>query len=129
MFMIALIAVGGAFGAVSRYVIGLAVMSTFGASFQPIATLIVNIAGSAIMGLCYALLSRGLLINDELRALIMLGFLGALTTFSSFSMDAIKLFEKGEFFVGSAYILGSVLLSLLAFIFVMFVTRGYLAGQ
>ena len=59
MFMIALIAVGGAFGAVSRYVIGLAVMSTFGASFQPIATLIVNIAGSAIMGLCYALLAVG----------------------------------------------------------------------
>ena len=129
MWMLFFIAVGGALGAVSRYLLGLAVTSFIGAGFQPLATLIVNVTGSGIMGSFYALLGLGLITSDQLRGLVMIGFLGALTTFSSFSLDAVSLIEKGQIILGFAYVLCSVFLSLVVFYLVMILTRGIIAGH
>jgi len=129
MWIFLFIAIGGAAGAVSRYAVGLALAGLFGAGFQPVATLIVNIIGSGLMGFCFALISAGLTMSDHLRGLIMIGFLGGLTTFSSFSLDAISMIEKGDLVIGLAYIFASVILSLIAFMFVMVITRGYLTGH
>ena len=129
MFMLLVIALGGAIGAVTRYSAGLAAAALVGPGFQPAATMAVNIVGSGLMGLCYGLLGFGVLMPDALRGFIMVGFLGALTTFSSFSLDAVSLIEKGEVAAGLGYIIGSVILSLVAFLLVMLVTRGVLTGH
>ena len=129
MWMLFCIAVGGAVGAVSRYIVGLAVTSFIGAGFQPLATLIVNVAGSGIIGSFYALFGLGLITSDQLRGLVMIGFLGALTTFSSFSLDAVSLIEKGQIILGLTYVLCSVFLSLVVFYLAMILTRGIIAGH
>lgn len=129
MWMMFFIAIGGALGAVSRYLVGLAVTSFIGIGFQPLATLMVNVTGSGVMGLFYALLGLGLITSDHLRGLIMIGFLGALTTFSSFSLDALSLIEKGQIILGLTYVLCSVFLSFVAFYAVMILTRGIIVGH
>ncbi len=129
MWMFIFIALGGALGAVSRYATGLGVTAVMGPGFQPVATLLVNIAGAGLMGCCYALIGLGMTLSEPLRGLIMVGFLGALTTFSSFSLDAVSLIEKGEIATGIGYIFGSVILSLAAFLLIMLMTRSLLAGH
>ena len=114
--MILAVASGGALGALSRYGVSLIVLSFFGAGFQPLATLAVNALGSGIMGGAYALVAMGTITSGPLKAFIMVGFLGALTTFSSFSLDAINLMEKGMVILALGYILLSVLISLLCFV-------------
>ena len=129
MMMFLFIALGGALGAVSRYAIGLAITAQFGAGFMPLATLSVHVVGSALMGFCFACLGTGLALSDPMRGFVMVGFLGALTTFSSFSLDTIALIEKGQVLVGLGYIIGSVLLSLMAFVVVMAITRHMITGH
>jgi CrcB protein len=129
MWIFTYIALGGAAGAVSRYAVGLVIAGLFGAGFQPVATMLVNVAGSGIMGLCYAMISLGLPVSDHMRGFIMTGFLGALTTFSAFSFDAIRLVEKGDVAVGLTYIFSSVVLSLATFVVVMMLARSLWAGH
>ncbi|MGU9961578.1 MAG: fluoride efflux transporter FluC [Candidatus Puniceispirillales bacterium WSBS_2018_MAG_OTU23] len=117
------IALGGAVGAGCRYAASLAVISIFGAGYQPLATLFVNAAGSGVMGGAYALVGLGIG-GDTMRGLIMVGFLGALTTFSSFTLDAVSLFEKGFMGLALGYVLASVAVSLLSFVLVMGAVRG-----
>lgn len=122
------IAIGGALGAVCRYATSLAVIATWGVSHQPVATLLVNAVGSGVMGACYAAIGLGVTMSDPMRGLIMVGFLGALTTFSSFSMDAISIFEKGLIGVAIAYVLASVVVSLLSFAIMMGIVRAFAGG-
>ncbi|GAJ78680.1 CrcB protein [Vibrio sp. JCM 18905] len=92
------IALGGAFGACSRYLISeLCVILLGGRSF-PYGTLTVNVVGSFIMGLLIAAFDNELLATEPWRQVIGLGFLGALTTFSTFSMDNVLLMQQGAFF-------------------------------
>ena len=78
------IAAGGAAGAMSRYATTLIVAAAMGPGWQPLATLSVNIAGSALMGLIYGGISTGVLsLSETARLLVQVGFLGAVTTFSS----------------------------------------------
>jgi len=87
------VALGGSIGAVLRYLISIFMIQLFGSSF-PFGTLIVNMLGSFLMGVVYAL---GLLshISPELKALIGVGLLGALTTFSTFSNETLLLLQEG----------------------------------
>jgi len=89
------IALGGAVGAVSRFLVSTQVYAWFGRGF-PYGTLAVNVIGSLLMGfLAIWLLERS--VADPLwRAAILVGFLGAFTTFSTFSMETLILFENGE---------------------------------
>lgn len=91
------IAMGGAVGACSRYLISELCAQILGRGF-PFGTLIVNIIGSFIMGLLVAVLEQDILPPGPWRHLLAFGFLGALTTFSTFSMDNVLLLQAGEWF-------------------------------
>ena len=89
------ITVGGALGALGRFWAGLASTSLFGTRF-PAGTLIVNVAGSFLIGLTASAIAAGRLASSPWDDLIMQGFCGALTTFSTFSMDSFRLFRDGR---------------------------------
>jgi fluoride exporter len=89
------IAVGGAFGAVSRYATSLGIYSLLGRNF-PYGTLFVNVAGSFLMGVLSIMLLERFNLGPEWRAAILVGFLGSFTTFSTFSIETLNLFELGD---------------------------------
>ncbi|EKB3555234.1 fluoride efflux transporter CrcB [Vibrio parahaemolyticus] len=107
------IALGGAIGACSRYLVSEFCVLLFGRGF-PYGTLTVNIAGSFIMGLLIAAFESEILATEPWRQVIGLGFLGALTTFSTFSMDNVLLMQQGAFFKMGLNILLNVVLSISA---------------
>lgn len=89
-----LVAFGGSIGAVLRYLISIFMIQVFGSSF-PFGTLLVNVIGSFFMGVIYAL-GQMSHISPELKALIGIGLLGALTTFSTFSNETLLLMQEGD---------------------------------
>lgn len=110
------VAIGGAFGAMLRY--GASLMVGF-----PYGTLAVNVVGSFIMGLAFVWLA------DHPRAalhgpLVMTGVLGGFTTFSAFSLDALRLYEAGRVAAAGGYVIGTVLLGLAALVLAVVVARG-----
>jgi CrcB protein len=113
MFHIMLVAIGGASGSVARYLTGIAMTRWLGTAF-PWGTITVNIVGSFAIGLLAELVARKLSAPMEMRLLLVVGFLGGFTTFSSFSLDTLSLFEKGEGLAALAYVGASVILSLAA---------------
>lgn len=88
------IGLGGAVGACLRYACNEVALNVFGKSF-PFGTLLVNILGSFVLGLLYALLSTGTLSATPWRALVAIGLIGAFTTFSTFSLDTVLLLQQG----------------------------------
>ncbi|WP_281961556.1 fluoride efflux transporter CrcB [Vibrio parahaemolyticus] len=107
------IALGGAIGACSRYLVSEFCVLLFGRGF-PYGTLTANVVGSFIMGLLIAAFESEILATDPWRQVIGLGFLGALTTFSTFSMDNVLLMQQGAFFKMGLNILLNVVLSISA---------------
>ncbi|HHG3339781.1 fluoride efflux transporter CrcB [Vibrio parahaemolyticus] len=107
------IALGGAIGACSRYLVSEFCILLFGRGF-PYGTLTVNVVGSFIMGLLIAAFESEILATEPWRQVIGLGFLGALTTFSTFSMDNVLLMQQGAFFKMGLNILLNVVLSISA---------------
>ncbi|WP_436934661.1 fluoride efflux transporter CrcB [Halovenus marina] len=101
-----LVSAGGAFGAVSRHVVGLALDDT---SF-PWATLVVNAVGSFVLGVVLFGVT-----DTELLLLVSVGFCGAFTTFSSFSFQTVALWERGDRTRALANALGNLVASLFAF--------------
>lgn len=113
--MMLAVAAGGAIGAVARYMVSLvAGAELFGIS-GPLATLSVNIAGSLMMGLFAGWVATAGPISELWRGFLAVGCLGALTTFSSFALDAGTLLQKQGLLAAGGYVLLSVGLSLLAF--------------
>ncbi|ABL99980.1 fluoride efflux transporter CrcB [Shewanella amazonensis] len=104
------IAAGGAIGAVLRYSISILALQLFGTGF-PFGTLIVNVAGSFLMGCIYALAELSH-IGPEWKALIGVGLLGALTTFSTFSNETLLLLQQGELVKASLNVLLNLILCL-----------------
>ena len=107
------VALGGALGAVGRYLVGLSLKT---ASGFPWATMSVNILGSLLMGLVIGWLSRQNGGSDALRLFVAVGILGGFTTFSTFSMDLFTLLERRDIAASMLYLGGSLLGGLLAFI-------------
>lgn len=120
---IAIIATGGAFGAVSRYGINTGVAHLLGKGF-PYGTMIVNILGSFLMGVFIAKFIAIQSIPHDLRALYMTGFLGAFTTFSTFSLDIVLLWQRGEVLMAAIYMFGTVIMSIAALAFGLWLMRG-----
>jgi CrcB protein len=108
----ALVAVGGAVGAVMRYWLSIAVARIAGVAF-PVGTLIVNVLGCLAMGVLFAVIvERGQ--PAAWRALLMSGLLGGFTTFSAFSIETVSLFESGEVGKAVTYVLASVIVCIVA---------------
>ena len=89
------IALGGAFGAVARFASSQWIYGLLGRGF-PYGTLFVNFIGSFVMGFLAIVLIERLAAGPELRAFLLIGFLGSFTTFSTFSLETINLFSSGE---------------------------------
>jgi CrcB protein len=107
------IAAGGALGALLRFWASNGVYGLLGRDF-PYGTLAVNLLGSLVMGLCFVLFIERLVVGPEWRAFIMVGLLGAFTTFSTFSIETFNLLEDGELTRAMANVLLSVALCVLA---------------
>ncbi len=105
------VAVGGALGAVSRYSFGLVALALIGNRF-PWATLGVNVVGSFLIGLAAVLIGDRIVDGELWQPLVIVGFLGAFTTFSAFSLDTLLLLQQGNYNTALAYMLGSVALCL-----------------
>jgi CrcB protein len=108
-----LIAIGGALGAVSRFVVDGLVASRMGGAF-PWGTLVVNLTGSFVLGLLFALTAERHILPVELRLPVMVGFIGAYTTFSTYMLDSWHLIETGAYVAALANLGGSVALGLVA---------------
>lgn len=109
----AFVALGGACGASLRFYISQLVLNWLGKGF-PFATLMVNITGSFIMGLLYQLIEHEILDINVHRTLIGIGFLGAFTTFSTFSLDSLLLIQQGDLLKAGINILLNVSLCIAA---------------
>ncbi len=113
MVEIGVIAAGGALGAVMRFWVSSAVYAWLGRGF-PWGTLSVNLLGSFIIGLAFVMLTERLTVGSEIRAFIMIGFLGAFTTFSTFSLETLALMQEGLLLKAAMNILISVVLCIIA---------------
>ena len=100
---------GGASGALARYLLCNALHALVPMRF-PLATLGVNLLGSLLIGILYVLIAERGVLHPEWRSVVMVGFLGAFTTFSTFSLEAVTLLEHGLGAQALAYIVASVVL-------------------
>lgn len=108
-----LVGAGGFLGAISRYLVDGWVATATGGGF-PWGTLVVNLSGSFVLGLLFALsVERGVLPPD-LRPPVLIGFIGAYTTFSTLTLETWRLVEDGSYVTAFANIGGSVVLGLIA---------------
>ena len=92
------IALGGSLGAVSRYLLSKYVSGYFGAIF-PWGTLAVNLIGSLLIGFLFGLAEKTI-IPASIRTFVMIGFIGAFTTFSTYVLESVNLFRDGEIKLG-----------------------------
>ncbi|MES9902236.1 MAG: fluoride efflux transporter CrcB [Sedimenticola sp.] len=90
------IAAGGAAGALMRYWVSNGVYALAGRGF-PYGTLAVNVLGSLVMGLLFTLFLERMSVSPEMRGALLIGFLGAFTTFSTFSIETLNLIEQAEY--------------------------------
>jgi len=109
--LIVYVAIGGAFGTVARYGLTVFVQSRSSGTF-PIATLLINVSGSILLGFLMRYGLESASASPEVRLLLTTGFCGGYTTFSTFSYETARLLEDGEWAYGGTYIVGSVVLSL-----------------
>ena len=107
MQTILVVTVGGALGALSRYGLGVWISSKWNQGF-PLHTFLINVSGAFLLGFLNILFIERLTISPLWRLGIGVGFLGAFTTFSTFSFEVISLLEGGSFFTAGLYTLLSV---------------------
>jgi len=103
------IVIGGGTGALARYVAASAIMSRFGGKF-PLGTLVINVTGSFLIGFLMTLLTERLEIDPRWRLLLVVGFLGGYTTFSSFEWETYTTVRDGELWAGMINVVSSVML-------------------
>jgi len=126
MGMILSIAAGGAVGALGRHWIAGGIQSLVGASF-PFGTLAVNVIGCCVIGALVVLMAQVWSPSQEMRAFLTVGMLGALTTFSTFSMEVVLMTERGDYFFAGFYVIASVILSVGAVFASMATMRWFLS--
>jgi len=120
--LILAVAFGGALGSVTRYLVGIGSGKLFGINF-PWGTLIINITGSFLIGLFVGMFATRWNLPQAVRVFLTVGVCGGYTTFSTFSLDAFYLMERGEAVAAGVYMVGSVALSVGALIGAMLLVR------
>ena len=124
--MVLYVGIGGAVGAIARFL----TMSAIGHYFHgsmPWGTFVVNIVGSFALGALLEIMALQWSPSPEMRGLLVIGVLGAFTTFSTFSMDVYYLFDRGAILHGALYVSASVLLCVVGFGAGISLLRGVLA--
>lgn len=116
------IAMGGALGAVARHLLTNFINTRVELSF-PLGTLSVNVIGSFLIGIIYVLIMERYYLHPEWKSVLTVGFLGAFTTFSTFSLESITLLNSGHWFTAVCYIIASVSLCLLVTGAAIIITR------
>ena len=107
-----LVAAGGALGACSRYAVyNLAAILGFTAY---LATFVINVLGALVIGVVYVVVVERSALEPCWQQLLNLGFLGAFTTYSAYSLDALRLLERGEVGLALLYLVGTMLVCLVA---------------
>jgi fluoride exporter len=129
LFQIGLVAVGSAIGGLARWGVTVGTGRMFGTGF-PWGTFLINVAGSFFLGWFATVLAERLVLGpgawlkaDDLRLLVAVGFTGAFTTFSTFEYESDKLIRDGDGLAGTLYLIGSVVLGLLAVRFGIMLAR------
>jgi len=122
MKMILAIAAGGAIGALARHYVTHFIVSMLGFGF-PWGIFVVNVVGSFLMGCLIETAAFAWSPSLEMRAFLMVGVLGAFTTFSTFSMDVVLMVERGQMLAAAAYILLSVTCAIAALFLAMSLMR------
>jgi CrcB protein len=120
--LILAVAGGGALGSVARYMVGIGSGKLFGTDF-PWGTLIINVTGSLLIGLFIGLFATKWNLSQPVRVFLTVGICGGYTTFSTFSLDAWFLIERGQSAASFAYMLTSVVLSVGALIGALHLVR------
>ena len=108
--LILAVAAGGALGSVARYLVGIGSGKLFGTDF-PWGTLLINVTGSFLIGAFVGLFAVKWDLSQAARVFLTVGICGGYTTFSTFSLDAYYLMERGQILASSAYVGASVALS------------------
>ena len=119
------VAGGGALGAAARYLVYVGTTGVLGFE-APVATLIVNVVGSFLMGLWIEAAALALAVSQQAQLFFVVGVLGGFTTFSAFALDFAVLYERGRFALCLAYVGASVALSLAALFAGLYAAREYL---
>ncbi len=114
MKILLFIAAGGAMGAVGRYAVMVGASQWLGVGF-PYGTVIINVVGSFLLGALIEVMALTWSASEEMRVFLVVGVLGAFTTFSSFSMDTVVLMQRGELSLAALYVAGSVILTVAGF--------------
>ncbi len=119
------VGLGGAIGAMGRYLTGLGATRLFGTNF-PFGTFSVNVIGSFVMGMVYVVLMTRKAEISPLVPLVMTGVLGGYTTFSSFSLDLWGLFDQERYIAAGLYLGGTLFLALSALVAGIALAKGLL---
>jgi CrcB protein len=118
------IGIGGFLGANARYLVAGWAAERFGVAF-PYGTFIINISGSLVLGLFMAFLQERTVIHPNYRLFFAVGFLGAYTTFSTFTYESLRLLQDGSVFLALVNILGSTVVGLLG-VLLGFILGGFI---
>jgi len=113
MLNVVIIGIGGFFGAIARYGAALWIGQRWGRNF-PLGTFVINITGSFLIGLLMSLFTERFMVNPQWRLMLVVGFLGAYTTFSTFEYETGALLKDGEWMIATLNIVLSVFAGLLA---------------
>ena len=108
-----LVLFGGGVGALARYIVGTAIAERVGTRFPSAGTMVINVTGSFLIGFLMAILTRRLA-HANWRLLLVVGFLGGYTTFSSFEYETLQAIESGAMWIGFLNVVGSVVLGYVA---------------
>ena len=122
MYNILFIGIGGFLGAISRYLVSRSITLVLG-NLIPFGTLIVNIIGSLALGYIFTLSVERLVISENFRLFISIGFLGAFTTFSTFSLETIHLIEGGSYISSIIYAVSHLIFCLAGTVLGIFLAR------